>query len=281
MKQIKQKVVLRSKIRRAHWKGFFWSGWKTFIIFSSILLFAYSLILGRQFLLQDDYFLVKSISVEPEGSKAAALILKQISSLKGKSIWSYSGQKVKQRLKDTFPEIRIVRIHRTLPNKIKVNFDLRRGVALVRVGSSESLKRVDEEGRFIPKRLSEDVENLPELAVASNVHIPMGLSFLKMWAEKEKLKLSQIEVDSWGEVSLSLESKESESQSTKVIWGSMDSEKFDEKLNRLKTVLADLEKKSLVAQVIQIKDVLIPNREKGDGGQIVGKAFVQLSKVPS
>lgn len=66
-----------------------------------------------------------------------------------------------------------------------------------------------------------------------------------------------------------------------MVWGSLDSKKFNEKLDRFETVWADLEKKSLAAQVIQLKDVLIPNKENGEGGQIVGQAYVQLAKVSS
>ncbi len=279
MKQIRQKVIIRSKARIAHLKGFFWSGWKTFVVVSFLLLAAYGFMLSKETLFQNELFLVKSISVQPQGTAASKVLARQLSSLKGKSIWALNKKKLAGHLKEVFPEIRSIKIKRSLPDSVAISFELRKARALIKTGSSDSFRRVDKEGEFISNRfIEEDSNSLTELFVPAKSFIPAGLSFLDLWEKNSAYTIKKIEVNEWSEVSAYLESKHPESAGTKIIWGSVEAGNFKEKQQRLQTVLTDLETQSLEARVVQLKDIFISNKENREGGQIVGKAFVQLSK---
>ena len=96
-----------------------------------------------------------------------------------------------------------------------------------------------------------------------------------------KLKLEKVEVDSWGDVTIEVITKQPQAPRSKVVWGSFDAKEFSQKLDRLETIWTDLESRSLQAKVIHLKDALMRNNSNGEGGTVLGRAFVQLNKLPS
>lgn len=293
----KQKVVLREKVRIARWNEFKIVSVKSLKCLVFLVLVIYvSVSLYRLFFISD-FFMVKSVEIEPRDGRIDSEISHAVSFLNGHSIFRISLKQVKQDLKEKFPAVRSLEFMRSFPDRIKLHYSLRNPIAVLsnRLPESrnsfsrgdEPLWAMDEDGvRFEATHSSGTWASLPELVFVSTESLPDALSFLKMWDVNSQalssgafsFSLRKLFVDEGGEISFYLEEKQAVVPGTRVVWGNFDAQTFSEKFKRFQQVCADLQKKSLRAEYINLRE--IPHHKISSLGEseVVGQVFVRTSE---
>lgn len=311
----KQKVVLREKVRRLRWnifKTIFFQGFK-FIVFFSILVFV--AVLSYRFLRHSDFFMLKSIEIEPSDSQIAPQIARELSGLKNLSIFGFSMKHVKQNLRKKIPVIHLLKIRRSLPDRLKVRYDIRTPLALLDNGKLA----IDEDGVVFPMKclkntayqmVSSSVSlptDWPELTFASlektklksespqYIHkdfseesalsspLTSALHFIKMWSLTKKddplwlstSSLHKVSVDESGEITLFVDDQQTATDTIRIVWGNFSSETFSEKFQRLQDVRSDLQKKSLKVQYVNLREMPQKNVPVLAGRRIIGRVIVR------
>lgn len=291
----KQKVVLREKVRLARWNEFKTVSVKSLkgLFFLGLAIYV-SMSLRRRFFISD-FFMVKSVEVEPRDGRFNSEMSRAVSSLKGRSIFSISLKQAKEELKEKFPAIRSLEMRRSFPDSIQLHYSLRNPIAVLRNplpgasrsvgGEEESFWAMDEEGvRFEAAPVAG--HNLPELIFSSADNLPEALSFLKMWNLNSQalssgtfsFSVQKLWVDEGGEISFYLREKEAGTAGARVVWGNFDAQTFSEKFKRFQNVWLDLERKSFSADYINLRE--IPQHKISGLGEsdVVGRAFVRTHK---
>ena len=282
----RQRVVLRSKVRQERWSRAK-SGlltWLGGLVFLSVAVF--SAIGLRRLLFHSDFFMVKSVEVQVQGRDAVPEIASAVSQVKGRSILGFSAGKLEKSLKGRHPNVRSLDVSRSFPDRVKVSYSMRRPFAFMKSGGGKNWL-VDEEGVVFTGRLDpQETGRLPELVVPSSGSVGNAAAFLKLWSgssaeEPESLStgcLRKAALDSWGEISLTVQAEGSAPHGTLILWGGFDAAVFPEKFLRLQEVWRDLRKKSISAETIDLKEV--PQKKQlalGDR-DLVGRVIVKPAK---
>jgi hypothetical protein len=233
--------------------------------------------------------MIKWIGSENEPSKLDSQILNELSYLKGKSLYQYSLNKIEKQLKEKFTAIDSIQLSRSWPHQIKIRYQTRIPIAVLK----DNPAVIDDQGvvfSFNDVALSmtsstATTGNLPQLSFVSTATLTFALSFLKTWnripsdlsACISPASLRKINVDELGEISFILQDLDPAAQAeTRIVWGDFNPETFHTKWSRFQEVCQDLQKKSLKAQSINLRDVPQKYLESSTDPKIVGRVIVRL-----
>lgn len=288
----KQKVVLRNKVRkerRARWALAAFGAFKGLCFFGAAL---FGVAVLYRFLFLSDFFMIKSFQVESAGQKLGSGIVCELSGLKGENILKISSKKAERDLLKRFPSIRAVTVKRKWPGTIAVNCALREPLAVLKAAEGSSNlsaatppRFVDAEG--VPFCLEEPQwaeASLPVMVISSGAAHSAAISFLKSWNQDQALFASvsssaapirKITVDSWGEISLILSDSSASQPGVRVVWGEYDPGTFRTKLQRFGDVWADLQRKKMKVEYVNLRDAVSKELSASKEQEMVGRVVVR------
>ena len=280
----KQKVILRTKIRTARWRGWahlFYRSFKS-LAFSSVLL---GLIFTWHRISKLETFIIKSVEVKPQEGILSSKIFNQIAHLKGKSILNFSSRKIVRQIKNNVPQIQTVKFKRFFPDRVILEYRLRKPVAKVVLSLKEKngqVRYVDEEGIFFSGEFLEK-SFVPEIELPNLNSLTPTLQFIKLWFKEkgsEELQISpislkKIRVNQWGELTAELLEPSEAGRSTEIFWGIFEEKTFAEKRNALEVVWKDLRIKSMQAETVNLRGVPQETPVVLNQKEVVGRVIVR------
>lgn len=283
MARRKQKVVLRSKVRRQRLQtaGIFAQG-----IFKAALLAAVIGAAGtglHRLFFVSDYFMLKSVKVEPKGGELTPRIQSRLNGFLARPMLKVPSKELEREIARQYPMVRTIEVRRSFPDGLSARYTLRHPVAFFETGAEPAL--VDADGVVFRRPASEaEKAALPTVAVSTET-LRGALSFLTQWSAQtgDPGALStgtarRVTADAWGDIVLQVEP--SSGSPVTISWGAPDPEVFQEKFFRLQDVWADLGRKSLKVKSISLRDV--PQRDAlTEGRELVGRVVVHPEVLPA
>lgn len=264
-RQHKQKVVLRTKIRSARWRGLarlFYRSFKglAFSFFILVLMFAWHRISKLE------TFIIKSVEMNPQEGILSSKIFNQISNLKGKSILNFSSRKIVKRIKNNYPQIQNIKFKRSFPDHITLEYRLRKPVAKLGMNLREKngqFRYVDEEGVFFSGEFLEKNRPVPEIELPNLNFLNPAIQFIKLWSLEQRkgefkifsVSLQKIRVNQWGEFTMEILEPWMEGRPSEILWGIFEEKTFEEKMSALQAVWKDLKAKSAQAETVNLREV--------------------------
>ncbi|MBI2119789.1 MAG: hypothetical protein HYT97_09235 [Elusimicrobia bacterium] len=281
----KQKVVLRTKIRSARWRGlahFFYRSFKS-LAFISVLL---GLIFTWHRISKLETFIIKSVEVKPQEGILSSKIFNQIAHLKGKSILNFSSRKIVRQIKDNVPQIQTVKFKRFFPDRVILEYHLRKPAAKVVLNLKEKngqVRYVDEEGIFFSGEFLEKNSSAPEIELPNLNFLTPTLQFIKLWYKENGTEefqiflasLKKIRVNQWGEFTAELLEPSRTGHPAEIFWGIFEEKTFAEKMSALEAVWKDLRMKSMQAETVNLRGVPQETPVVLNQKEVVGRVIVR------
>lgn len=282
--KISQRVVLRDKVRRRKIRNSLRAAFKTLKICAAVFLMAFATLRIYDFLFRDDFFLIKSVTLNDQNDLSAR-IAADLKPLLGRSIFFISARKAESGILERYPEIFSISLRRTFPDSVRVALALRKPEALLR--TPKNFQGIDRDGKTfpLPKNFSRSQEPLPELAMKGASSTEEPLKFLESWKKAvqnleapESWRLSKIIVDEYGELSAEFSAGATHAPPGILAWGRAEPEHFDEKFKRFIQVRRNLTERKIQAKMVDLAGVPGKAGAAQDGGTAAGRVLVSIKK---
>ncbi len=202
------------------------------------------------FLKNFSFFKVSDVLLTPTANCEEIEIFKAANIKIGNGIFDFSKKKVEEKLKKTFPAIERIKITRYLPNKVKLEIEERKALAIIKDGTTSL--GVDKGGNIFP--LKTESKNLPEIVLPKEPNAQLKLiDFLKIIQIKENKWYNKIIKLSWDETYQDLIFFLEDG--TKIAWGRVETDESvtAKKFVYLETTLADIRQKQVKAKYVNLR----------------------------
>ncbi len=274
-----QRVVLRSKVRRKLVKNHFSFFMKTLKISAAAGIVLFTGFTVHDFMFRKDTFLIKKTEIKTQ-EYLTPKILAEMKALSGRSTLSFSCSKIESGLKQKYPELGEISVHRLLPDRLLVSYTLRVPVALVR--SESAMLGIDNSGKIFPLAPGTAQDTLPELAVSKSQDPENSLRFIENWAKSAgalglgDARLARISVNDENDLQAELKNVPGESGALTVAWGELNPSNFSVKFERFRQVLEDLHKKNAPFRAVNLAGVPAKGVSVLENREVVGRVVVEL-----
>ena len=278
-----QKVVLREKVRRERWGKIKSALFRSCKVFAAFAVLASVAVFVYKYVFLSDVFMIKFVEIEPAGGEISKSITRELGPLRGRLIFAISKREWEQKIKRKYLSVQRVRMKRSFPDRIQLDYSLRHPVA--RMKSGKSFLGVDREGEVFPLAhgSSGALESLPELVVSSTESLPILISFLDSWTRSSAdsgfavsaSSLKKVCADESGEISFYLDERFPYTANSRIVWGPPDPQNFKEKFARFEMICADLRQRAMPVQYINLREALEKNRTLAAERQMVARVIVR------
>ena len=284
--QRKQRVVMRQKVHEAHWTGFFEQIVSTFKILFWFCLIGGFVGGGYYALFYSDFFMVKSIKVLPDSGRISSILLRELQQFEGLSIFHVSPKKLKKQFESDFPRGMNWQIIRSFPDTLEARYTLRTPIAIWHDSKLHHAgKRViDKTGfSFILSPSEVNQYHLPKIEVDAPELLFTVSAFLDRWNQEMSLEVASLQdlliekvvLDEWEELTLYLEDTRTGWKNMRVVWGTHTPETFVNKIQSLSIVWADLRKKEMETEYINLRDMPREQLVSIGDQQVIGRVIVR------
>mgnify|MGYP001605034389 CR=1 FL=1 len=278
----KQKVVLRAKVRAERW-----TRTRTSLLtvakygfICSIMAWGASAI--YQLLYHSDFFMLKFVDIGTAQEPITQKISQELAQYTGQSTFRISVSEIERSLLQKHPALKSVSLSRSLPDRLKVEYELRIPAAKLILGNNPPLL-VDLEGSAIPESETVKPDGLPILVAASSATVSGAVQFLSAWSDARADmttafstgSLSKAQIDESGEISFYISQTSLSSSTVRVVWGHFNKSEFAEKFSKLEEVAEDLKAKSMQVSYISLREVPHKNSSTMEDARIAGKVVVR------
>ena len=236
---------------------------KILLLLFIITLLALSIKGTSSFLHHSDYFVIRELKINLDDALPSREYNRLKRDVEGKNIFEVDIKKHANFIKTKHPEFQKVDLRRSFPNELLLVIDLRKPFARLRLNLARSFKKksgyilVDEEGYVLPSLKTAQAKELPLIIGAETRTNFFGYkkckskALLKALLLIKEIELSgispkdQITIDATDIKSLSFLLDEIEIR--------IGEEDFSQRLWRLKTVLADFERREVRPRYIDLR----------------------------
>lgn len=262
----KQHVVIRKKTKVIRWK-YLLNTILWLLLITGITGIGYIVVdRSHAFIVTSPYFKIKDIDITGTSIEEAEKMSQVLKVRKGDNIFFFRSKEVIRKLLEAHPEILNALLRRKFPDKLIIHIQYRNPIA--RIAFGERMVCVDEEGViFKLPGLDQKEMFLPQVISSGQSERKMLVTFLKYWQEyncslgKDIIKLK---------TEIPLDIVYYLSDGTKIAWGKLDEELFEQKFERLQIVYRDATKRFKNLRYVNVRywqDGRILIRPRGSVGK--------------
>ncbi|MDE6967052.1 MAG: FtsQ-type POTRA domain-containing protein, partial [Clostridia bacterium] len=117
------------------------------IIFVCLALFVLTLVVGAVVFTVNDVDILLNSQENVAFDKAKILNISGIK--KGQSVFTINSDKASANIEKQFPELKVIKIERSFPNKVRIHLDTRKAILKMKISNSDSYAVLDRELKII------------------------------------------------------------------------------------------------------------------------------------
>ena len=186
-------------------------------------------------------FMLKFVDIGTAQEPITQKISQELAQYTGQSTFRISVSEIERSLLQKHPALKSVSLSRSLPDRLKVEYELRIPAAQLILGNNPPLL-VDLEGSAIPESETVKPDGLPILVAASRATVSGAVQFLSAWSDARADmttafstgSLSKAQIDESGEISFYISQTSLSSSTVRVFWGHFNKSEFAEKFSNWK-----------------------------------------------